>query len=462
MLFSSVLRMNFSEMNLSPDILQALADMKIVSPTEVQEQAIPKMLASTTHVMAQAKTGTGKTLAFSIPIVEKIDVNLHQVQAVVLVPTRELCKQVHTVISDLTKNHKVSTVEVYGGVSIDRQINEIRHGAQVVVATPGRLIDIYQRREINFKNVKFVVLDEADRMLDMGFMPDIEFLLLNAMSSIEPRLCLFSATLFESIKELVKRFTKGQDILEIDISHDELTVENCKQYYYLIDDFKDKYYHFVRILRKEKPKHSIIFVNTKRTGEWLPNRLQNERGLDLRLDLIQGDLTQRVRETVLKKFKEQQINGLIATDVAARGLDIPEVTHVFNYDIPEFEENYVHRIGRTSRMQTCGESAQGVAISLVVQDEFNLLCRIEGFMNKNITKLPLPPRNKDDFAPPNGRERREHSMGRNPKKSSSRSPGGRPPSSPRKGSYPPRKRSGSSDKGSKGKDYKPDPRQFLY
>ncbi|WP_457916752.1 DEAD/DEAH box helicase [Candidatus Lokiarchaeum ossiferum] len=381
-------------MNLNHSLLHGLKQMGMETATEIQERAIPEIIDSPdTHIIAQARTGSGKTLAFAIPLVEKIDNTLQTVQSVIIVPTRELCKQVAEVFVKLTKYRHIKVVQVYGGVSIDRQVQEIQEGAQIIVATPGRLIDLFNRHRVSFTDVKFVVLDEADRCLDMGFMPDIEFLLLDAMRDVHPRLILFSATMLDAVYDLTKRFTGDKNVIEIDVSQDSMTVENCNQYYYLIDDFKDKYYHFIRIIRQEKPIHCMIFVNTKRTGDWLYQRFQNEERLPLKPELISGNLTQRRREIVLDKFRKRKINCLIATDVAARGLDVEKVSHVFNYDIPEFEENYVHRIGRTARISNAsGKVAKGIAISLVMNDQMRTLSRIEGFMSKDIEKRPLPQR----------------------------------------------------------------------
>ncbi|MHA1672777.1 MAG: DEAD/DEAH box helicase [Promethearchaeota archaeon] len=383
-------------MNLSSPILEGLTAMNIISPTDIQEQAIPTILSDPkAHVIAQAKTGSGKTLAFSIPLVQLLDRNLKKVQAVIIVPTRELCLQISLVILDLSHYSKLHVVQIYGGVSINRQMQEISKGAQIVVATPGRLIDIYNRGKIDFRKVKYVVLDEADRCLDMGFMPDIEYILLNAMGMVQPRLFLFSATMFGAINHLIQKFTRDEPISKIDVSQDSLTVEQCDQIYYVVREFRDKYYDFVRIFKKEHPNHSLIFVNTKKTAEWLYNRLSDEKQITDQFELISGNLTQYRRESVLAKFRSNKIQHLIATDVAARGLDIKGVSHVFNYDIPSYEENYVHRIGRTARVRgKDGYFAQGTAISLVLRDELALLARIEGFMEKDLKKRPLPPRNK--------------------------------------------------------------------
>jgi len=377
--------MNFQDYNIKKPLKLALQDMRIHTPTEIQQRVIPKIL-ETEHatILAQAKTGTGKTLAFAIPIAEKLDPAVRAVQAVILVPTRELCKQIFEVMSTLTKGH-LKAVEVYGGVSLNKQVHEIRSGAQIVIATPGRLIDLYQRKAIDFKNVTFVVLDEADRMLDMGFIPDIKYLLFEAMRDVFPRLLLFSATMLQEIKDIAFGFGWGQELYEINVSQDDITVSNCKQYYYQIYNPRNKYRDFVKILKKENPLSSIIFVNTKRWAVNLKKRLIRERGLNIRVDLLQGDMSQQQRETVLRKFRNQRIDCLIATNVAARGLDIPHVTHVFQYDLPqEGPEIYVHRIGRTSRMES-----EGKAISLAVSDQMSLLHRIEDFMDKDIQRLSL-------------------------------------------------------------------------
>ncbi|MHA1954949.1 MAG: DEAD/DEAH box helicase [Candidatus Heimdallarchaeaceae archaeon] len=381
--------MKYQDYDLNNQIKRALDEMGIHTPTEIQRRAIPQLLdGGKTHVLAQAKTGTGKTLAFSIPIVNQISPKLKSVQVVVLVPTRELCKQVHSVLYKLTKYRKLKTVEVYGGVSIDRQKREIRDGAQIVIATPGRLMDLYRRRAISFNNVRFVVLDEADRMLDMGFLPDIQFILFDAMKKVSPRLLLFSATMLKAITKIVRQFTKGERVVEINVSKDDLTVKNCKQYYYRVQESKQKYSSFVNILKNEQPKSSIIFVNTKRWGDKLRKRLSQERRLNLRFDTLHGDKTQRQRELVLKDFRNEKFDCLIATNVAARGLDIPHVTHIFNFDLPrEGPEIYVHRIGRTSRMEGAGK-----AISLVLDDQMKTLRAIEKLIKKPIERLYFKPK----------------------------------------------------------------------
>lgn len=372
-------------MPLKQSTLKALQDMfgKDAEPTEIQAKSIPPAVKGS-NVIGQARTGSGKTLAFSIPIIEGMKFK-RVPEAIILVPTRELCKQVASVFKDLSKYTKeVRIVEIYGGVSINPQIQKLANGANVVVATPGRLIDLYERRKISFKEVGYVVLDEADRMLDMGFIPDVQYIL--SKIKTEPQFLLFSATILEEIKKLSEQFTKG-NYIDINVSEDSMTVGNTQQYYYLIRQFKDKYYDFCRILKRERPEKALVFTNTKKTADWLKNRLQNYRGLNYKIGLLSGNMSQAARERVTKKFKEKKINFLVATDVAARGLDIPNVTHVFNYDVPQYEENYVHRIGRTSRM-----GKKGIAITLCLENEYKYLCRIEGFIEKSIKRRPLPKR----------------------------------------------------------------------
>ena len=380
--------MKFQDYKLKKYVKQALEDMGIHTPTEIQEITIPKILESEhATILAQAKTGTGKTLAYAIPLVEKLNSYVPKVQAVILVPTRELCKQISEVISTVAKYSHLKTVSIYGGVSISKQIHKVRSGAQIVIATPGRFIDLVKRRALPLKKVKFIVLDEADRMLDMGFLPDIKYILFDAMKNVYPRLLLFSATMLQEIKDIALEFGSGQELFEINVSQDDMTVTNCKQYYYRIKNIRNKYASFVAILQKENPLSSIIFVNTKRWAIKLKKQLAKERNLRLRVDVLQGDLSQRQRETVLGKFRSQKIDCLIATNVAARGLDIPHVTHIFNYDLPrEGPEIYVHRIGRTSRMES-----EGKAISLAANDQMGMLRRIEAFMNKDIQRLYLHP-----------------------------------------------------------------------
>lgn len=362
---------NFKDLGISEKTNHALRKINILNPTPVQEKAIPLILKGR-NIMAQSKTGTGKTLAFIVPIIERL--SLQHNEALILVPTRELAKQINSVIKDLG-NSKIKSHTIYGGVSINNQIRKLEQGLHIIVGTPGRIIDLYKRRKLSLKNIKYVVLDEADRLWDMGFAPDVKYILNQIKSNYQ--FMLFSATLDYDMRQLVKKYSKNQFEF-LNLSKDELTVRNTRQFYYLIDRFELKFKTFLEVLKKEKPKHTLVFVNTKKTANWLFNRLKSN-GLKLKIGLISGNLSQFQREKILKDYRDHKINMLIATDVAARGLDIENISHVINYDIPKFPENYVHRIGRTSRM-----NKRGVAITLCLKDEYEYLCHIEGLIDKDI------------------------------------------------------------------------------
>lgn len=362
--------------------------MEITTPTPVQAKAVPVILKGQ-HVMAQSKTGTGKTLAFVLPIIERS--KFLKNEAIILVPTRELAKQVNKVIKDL-KHPQIKSMTIYGGVSINNQIKKLKEGVNIVVGTPGRIIDLYKRGELKFDNIRFVCLDEGDRLWDMGFAPDIKYILSSIKKSLKGddyQFLLFSATLDDDMRQMVKDFT-GNKFEFLNLSRDDLTVGNTKQSYYMISLYEQKFNSFLTILKIEKPQVSLVFVNTKKTADWLYNRLKSRKELKLKIGIISGSLSQLQREKILQQFRDHSINMLIATDVAARGLDIENVSHVFNYDIPQYPENYVHRIGRTSRM-----NKKGHAITLCLKDEYEYLCKIEGLINKEIRKKVIkhgPPR----------------------------------------------------------------------
>lgn len=364
--------MSFKDLGISEKSVNTLKTYNITKPTPVQNKAIPLILKGK-NVMAQARTGSGKTLAFVLPILEKMDYDLNEV--LILVPTRELAKQVEDVIKDL-KNEKARSITIYGGVSINNQIRILERGINIICGTPGRIIDLYKRRKLKLHSIKFVVLDEADRLWDMGFAPDVKYILNQIKSDYQ--FMLFSATLHSEIRDMVKTYSKNEfDFLNL--SRDRLTVKNTRQFFYMIDRYEDKFKTFLKVLRREKPKHLLVFVNTKKTASWLANRLQSLKNFQFTAGVISGDLSQFQREQVLESFREHKTNLLIATDVAARGLDIENVSHVINYDVPKYPEVYVHRIGRTSRM-----NKMGVAITLCIKDEYEYLCHIEGLIDKEI------------------------------------------------------------------------------
>ena len=363
--------MTFTELGINEHSVNELKKLEIVKPTPVQQKAIPLILKGQ-NIMAQARTGSGKTLAFVLPIIERLKYKRNE--ALILVPTRELANQIYEVIRDL--GTRVKAFPIYGGVSINNQINKLENGISIIIGTPGRIIDLYKRRKLRLNEIRFVVVDEADRMFDMGFTPDVKYILNQIHSDYQ--FMLFSATFDNRIRELVKQYSKNSFEF-LNLSRDNLTVGNTKQFYYLIDRYGDKLKTFLKILRREKPDHLLVFVNTKRTAGWLSKRLKSLDNFMYKVDLISGDLSQYQREKILKAFKAHKINLLIATDVAARGLDINNISHVFNYDIPKYPENYVHRIGRTSRM-----NKRGVAITLCLKDEYEYLCHIEGLIDKDI------------------------------------------------------------------------------
>ena len=376
--------MNFTELGISEHNIAALKKINISKPTPVQQKSIPLILKGQ-NIMAQARTGSGKTLAFVLPIIENLKYQPNE--ALILVPTRELATQIYEVIRDLG-NSKVKAFPIYGGVSINNQITKLENGINIIIGTPGRIIDLYKRRKLRLNDIRFVVVDEADRMFDMGFTPDVKYILDQVHTNFQ--FMLFSATFDSGIRELVKKYSKNKFEF-LNLSRDHLTVGNTRQFYYMIDNYSDKFKTFIKVIRREKPKHLLVFVNTKKTAAWLTNRLKSRNNFNYRVELISGDLSQFQREKILKGFKSHKINLLIATDVAARGLDINNISHVFNYDIPKYPENYVHRIGRTSRMNKLG-----VAITLCVKDEYEYLCHIEGLIDKEIKKKFLDSQDRQD------------------------------------------------------------------
>jgi ATP-dependent RNA helicase DeaD len=375
---------SFSKFDISNKNVKALKKLDITDPTPVQEKAIPLILKGH-NVMAQSKTGTGKTYAYLIPIIEQLTNERNQ--CLIIVPVRELAKQVKSFIQDLN-DPNVKAMTIYGGVSINRQIQKLKKGVNIICGTPGRLIDLYKRGHLKLNDLKFVVLDEADRLLDMGFIPDIKYILNKIHSDYQ--FLLFSATLDYELKEIIKKYTKNE-FKYLDLSKDDMSVGNTLQFYYMVDHYKQKYNCFREIIKRERPESALVFINTKRTGKWLFNRMKSDKGINryYNVGYISGDLSQNQRERILKKFRQDKVNILIGTDVAARGFDIEDISHVINYDLPKYPEVYVHRIGRTSRM-----NKHGVAITLVVEDEYEYLCRIEGLINKEIRRKTLHHRKK--------------------------------------------------------------------
>jgi ATP-dependent RNA helicase DeaD len=367
--------MQFINIVKDPSILKAISELEWEEPTPVQERGIP-MASEGIDLMAQAQTGTGKTGAFAIPIIGRMEKN-GKIQCLVVVPTRELAVQVAGDFADLSKYTGHTPVAIYGGQSINIQVAKLRKGVECIVGTPGRVMDLMRRGELDFANVRFVVLDEADRMLDMGFVDDIEWILGRVPKSRQTM--LFSATLPEQIRDLAKRYMRNPR--EVIISQDALTVPNAEQVYINVGR-KNKMWALCRILDGERPARAMIFCSTKRMVDLLSGKL---KGYGYPADGIHGDLTQTARDKVMSKFRTGKSRILIATDVAARGLDIEDVTHVINYDIPENPEDYIHRIGRTARA-----GKEGKAITFVTKEEQHLVKAIEGFGRTRIHENDVP------------------------------------------------------------------------
>lgn len=350
----------FEDLNLNKRTLISLKKMGYEKPTEVQEKTIPVVMEGK-DLIAQAQTGTGKTAAFGIPIVEKVNPKKRKIQALVLVPTRELAIQVAKEIKDLGRDKRLFVLAVYGGKSIKHQIDFLRKGLDVViVGTPGRVKDLINRGHLKLDNVEMLVLDEADRMLDMGFIDDITDII-NELPK-ERQTLLFSATMPREILNLAEDFLK-EDYEVVRIKPEEVTVDRIKQIVYRVDN-KQKFDKFTESLKNVESEKTIVFTQTKRGADELARKLQKE---GFQADAIHGDFSQAKRESVLRKFRTNKLEILVATDVAARGLDIKGIEVVYNYDIPQDVESYIHRIGRTGR---AGKEGTAISFSIPSEDKF--------------------------------------------------------------------------------------------
>lgn len=367
----------FEDLDINQNIKKAIAEMGFEEPSPIQAKSIPVILEGK-DVIGQAQTGTGKTAAFSIPILEKIDPNDRSLQAIVLCPTRELAIQVSQEIRKLAKYMQgIKTLPIYGGQPIDRQIKALKGGVQVIIGTPGRTIDHIKRKTIKPENVKMVVLDEADEMLDMGFREDIETILENVPE--ERQTTFFSATMPKAILELTKKYQNEPE--HIKVVRKELTVENIKQYY-IETRSSNKIEVLSRLIDVYNPKLSVVFCNTKKGADELVGELQ---GRGYFADALHGDLKQVQRDIVMDKFRNGTIDILVATDVAARGIDVDDVECVFNFDLPQDEEYYVHRIGRTGRA-----GREGLSFSFVYGRDMRKMKDIERYTKSKLEKHSIP------------------------------------------------------------------------
>lgn len=367
---------SFHELRIDPIIISALGNMGFEEPTPIQEMTIPIAVMGR-DVIGRAQTGTGKTAAYGIPLVDRCQPDLQQVQGLVIVPTRELSMQVAEELNKIGSQKKIRSLPIYGGQEIDRQIRALKNRPQIIVGTPGRLMDHLRRRTIRLDRIGVLVLDEADEMLNMGFKEDIEEILRQAPE--ERQNLLFSATMPVHIQNLAREFMRNPEMVHIDPR--AVTVVNTEQQYIEVPEMK-KLDVLCRLLDMQNPALAIVFGRTKRRVNEIAEAL-SKRGYSA--DGIHGDLTQSQRDTVMRKFKDGTVDILVATDVAARGLDISGVTHIYNFDIPQDAEGYVHRIGRTGR---AGET--GLAITFVTSREIGHLKYIEELVKHKITRKAMP------------------------------------------------------------------------
>lgn len=369
--------MKFNRLPLKPEIIQALDELGFDEMFPIQENAIPPMLEGK-NVLGQAKTGTGKTAAFGAPMIQKLDPTTKNVEGLVLAPTRELAQQITEDINSYAKHTKVWATDIYGGTSIDRQIRNLRRGPTIVVGTPGRIIDHIRRGNLELRNVKMVVLDEADRMLDMGFYDDIDYILSNLGKNYQ--MSLWSATFDDRTRNLSAKYMPKYQ--EVNMSRDEIGVSTIKQFY-MVMAHHEKYENLIRIVEYWNIARGIVFCRTKYTVDRLEGVL---RRAGISSESLHGNFSQSRRQNVLDDFRKSKFDLLIATELAARGLDIADVPYIINYDIPDDPHMYFHRIGRTARA-----GKDGTAMTFVLPDQEMELWRIKAITKTELEKFSLPP-----------------------------------------------------------------------
>lgn len=368
----------FEELGVAPSIRRAIEEMGYENPMPVQEEVIPYLLDDIRDVIALAQTGTGKTAAFGLPVIQKVNVKLNAPQALILCPTRELCLQIAGDLADYSKYiDDLKVLPVYGGSSIESQIKTLKRGVQIIVATPGRLIDLINRRTVNLENVKYVVLDEADEMLNMGFTESIDEILSKVPENRS--MLLFSATMPKEISKITRKYM--QEPKEITIGRKNEGSVNVKHIYYMVHA-KDKYLALKRIADFNPNIYGIVFCRTRRETQEIADKLIQD---GYSADSLHGDLSQAQRDYVMQKFRVRSIQLLIATDVAARGLDVDSLTHVINYGLPDDIESYNHRSGRTGRAGKTGTS-----VAIVHVKEKGKIREIEKILNKKFEQGVIP------------------------------------------------------------------------
>jgi len=368
----------FEQLGLNESLLLAIKDLGFESPSEVQEKAIPLLLEKDTDIVALAQTGTGKTAAFGFPVIQKIDAENRDTQALILSPTRELCLQITNEIKLYSKYVKgLNTVAVYGGASITEQAKDIRRGAQIIVATPGRMQDMINRGMVNIKNINYCILDEADEMLNMGFYEDITAILSDTPK--DKSTWLFSATMPQEVARIAKEFMNSPQ--EITVGHKNSGNENVSHEFYLVSA-RDRYPALKRLADANPDIFSVIFCRTKRDTQAVAEKLIED---GYNAAALHGDLSQAQRDGVMKSFRGRQIQMLVATDVAARGIDVDDITHVINYQLPDEIETYTHRSGRTGR---AGKS--GTSLVIITKSELRKISSIERIIKMKFEEKPIP------------------------------------------------------------------------
>lgn len=373
----------FADLGIEIRFLKAIQKMNFVEPSPIQVQLIPPALKGL-DILGQARTGTGKTAAFGLPVLQRMD-PAQRLQAICLVPTRELAVQVTGELKRLAELTELHIVAIYGGQKVATQLHQLGKKPHFVVGTPGRVMDFMNRGVLKVENLRFAILDEVDRMLDIGFRDDIRKIL--GRIKADHQTIFVSATIDDEIKRLSMKYMK--DLTEINVSKDKLTVDEVDQSYVSVENY-DKFRVLQLVIKQEDPPVVIVFCNTKAVARKLAKKLFD---VGISAKELHGDLIQQKRDKVMEKFRRHQIRVLVATDLAARGIDVSAVTHIFNYDIPNDPEVYVHRVGRTARM-----GARGVAIAFINKEEGVLLTNIEKLINREVPErkidgfVPRPPR----------------------------------------------------------------------
>jgi ATP-dependent RNA helicase DeaD len=369
---------SFEALGLSGELLESIRQLGFETPTPIQEQSIPVLLAGNTDFVGLAQTGTGKTAAFGLPLVELVNESDHTTQALVLAPTRELSVQITSDLEKFSKAVKnLNIVTVYGGASISEQIRKVRKGAHIIVATPGRLIDLLSRKVVNLTTIKYVILDEADEMLNMGFKEDIDEIL--STTPADKNVWLFSATMPKEVREISKKYMNNPQ--ELTMGERNVGNENIDHQYILVDE-RDKYPALKRFVDYTPDIFGLVFCRTKIDTQKIAEHLIKD---GYNADSLHGDLTQQQRDRVMRSFKNKTLQLLVATDVAARGIDVSNITHVIHMNMPDEMEYYTHRSGRTARA-----GKKGISLAIVSKREVNRIQQVERSLKRKFTRIPIP------------------------------------------------------------------------